>query len=200
MNVVDQATIRAFHQARIGDFGAGTVRALGWKTPSSQQVRFDVLSGIANLDGCTVLDVGCGYGDLRAHLGRLYPKVKYVGIDQMKDFIEVAVKNYGDLPDTAFYLGDFSSVPLTQVDYVLASGAMGYRSSDPDFVLQTITRLFAACRFGFGFNMLSRVENPDGILAAHDPESVLSHCRGLANRVVFRDDYLDDDFAVFMYR
>ena len=106
----------------------------------------------------------------------------------------------GDWPDTAFYLGDFSNVPLPQTDYVLASGAMGYRTSDPLFALQTITRLFGVCRLGFGFNMLRRVEYAGGILAAHDPDTVLAHCRSLTPHVSFREGYLDDDFTVVMYR
>lgn len=200
MDIIDRANIMSFHKTRIRDFGAGTERALGWKTTDSQTARFDVLAGIADLDDRSVLDVGCGHGDLRAHLGERYPRVRYAGIDQMQDFLDVAVERFGDWPDTKFLLGDFSHVTLPEVDYVLASGAMGYRSSDPDFVFETITRLFAACRLGFGFNMLRCVENPDGILAAYDPDVVLAHCRTLTANVVYRDDYLDDDFTVLMYR
>ena len=200
MNIIDRANILAFHKARIRDFGAGTERALGWKSTASQTARFDVLAGIADLDGQSVLDVGCGHGDLRAYLAERCPSVRYTGIDQMQDFLDVALSRYGEWPDTRFLLGDFSSAKLPEVDYVLASGAMGYRSSDPEFVFETITRLFEVCRIGLGFNVLCHVEYPDGILAACDPEAVLAHCRTLTENVVYRDDYLEDDFTVLMYR
>jgi trans-aconitate methyltransferase len=199
MNPIDRATILSFHRNRIKDFGTGTPEALGWKTPDSQRRRFDVLAEIADLNDHTVLDVGCGHGDMRAHLGEIYPRLRYAGIEQMKPFLEVAFERYRDLPDTSFYYGDFSTATLAEVDYVLASGALGYRSSDPDFVLQMITRLFGACRIGFGFNMLRKVAHPEGVLAAYEPDLIIAHCHQLTSQLVLKEGYLEDDFTVFMY-
>ena len=200
MDLLDRATILAFHTDRIEEFGTGTPEALGWKTPESQQRRFDMLAEIGDLNDRSVLDVGCGHGDMRAYLGEKFPRLHYAGIDQMKPFLEVAFARYGNWPNTTFYLGDFSTGTLPEVDYVLASGAMGYRSREPDFVLQMITRLFGLCRLGFGFNLLRRVPHPGGILAAYEPAPIVAHCRQLTPHVVLREDYLEDDFTVFLYR
>ena len=77
MNIIDRATILAFHKQRIKDFGSETIHALGWKTAASKTARFDVLAEIADLNDHSVLDVGCGHGDLRANLGARYPRLRY---------------------------------------------------------------------------------------------------------------------------
>ena len=199
MNPIDRATIVSFHKDRIADFGAGTPEALGWLTADSQRRRFEMLAEIGDLNDCTILDVGCGHGDMRAHLGEKFPRLRYAGIEQMEPFLQVAVERYGDLPDTVFYQGDFSTAVLPEFDFVLASGALGYRSNEPDFVLHMITRLFACSSIGFGFNMLRRVPHPQGVLAAYEPDFIVAHCRELTSRVELHEGYLQDDFTVFMY-
>jgi SAM-dependent methyltransferase len=200
MHIIDQATVLKFHRDRIGSFGRGTLGALGWRIPSSQSIRFDVLSEIADLNDRSIVDVGCGHGDLRAHLAKKFGRTRYMGIDHLEAFLEVAFERYGDWPDTKFYLGDFSTANLPATDYVLASGAMGYRSREPDFAFQVITKLFGAARLGLGFNLLRQVEMPNGILAAYEPGAILDHCRRLTPNLVIREDYLENDFTVFMYR
>lgn len=200
MNLIDRATILAFHKTRIENYGAGTPVALGWKTVSSQRRRFEILTEIGNLNNHSVLDVGCGHGDMQAYLAEQYARHHYTGIEQMLSFLEVTVKRFGNWPNTTFYGGDFSTLALPRSDYVLASGALGYRSSEPGFVPEMITRLFDACRLGFGFNMLRRVAHPEGILAAYDPDGILAHCRSLTPHLILREGCLDDDFTIFMYR
>src|SRR6185436_17431608 len=43
-------------------------RGLGFRTRSSQVKRFEALLALGDFDGATVLDVGCGFGDLLAWL------------------------------------------------------------------------------------------------------------------------------------
>ena len=60
MNLIEKATIRHYHQHRIDAYQIGTVEALGWRAESSQVRRFEVIATVGNLDGCTLLDIGCG--------------------------------------------------------------------------------------------------------------------------------------------
>ena len=64
MNLIDSITLRHFHKTCIKIAGAGTVDALGWQNQNSQQVRFGMLAGMSDMGGCSVLDAGCGHGDL----------------------------------------------------------------------------------------------------------------------------------------
>ena len=200
MNLIDYAHIHRFHEARIRDFGEGSTQALGWKNFYSQQARFAMLEDIGDMNDCSVLDAGCGHGDLRAYLDDKYPRMRYLGIDQMEDFLDVAIERYANLPETAFFLGDFYSAELPRTDYVLACGSLSYYSTEPDFVYQAITRLFNSCRIAFGFNLMSKVDHPGGVLVAYEPEAVMQHCRKLTDNVILHEGYFEGDFTVWMYR
>lgn len=126
MNLIDRATIIHFHRHRIATYASGTVKALGWKGAESQIRRFEVLAGVDDLSGCSVLDLGCGYGDLKPFLDQGFTGVAYIGVDQMHEFVREAAKRHGRCRNTRFFLGDFTTMALPRVDYVLASGAFGY--------------------------------------------------------------------------
>ncbi len=181
-------------------FGEGTNSALGWKDDHSQLCRFEILSQIGDMNDLSILDVGCGHGDLRGFLGKKYADFRYAGIDQMEEFLDVAVARYGNLPATTFYLGDCWIAELPHMDYVLACGLLAYRNSDPRFIYKMIDKLFATCRLGLGFNLLKKVNDPEGILVNYDAQEILGYCRGLTPKVVLREDYTEDDFTIFMYQ
>ena len=199
MTLVDNLNVRRYHEMRIKEHGEDSTQALGWKNFYSQQARFAMLEDIGNMNDHSVLDVGCGHGDLRAYLDDKYPRMRYAGIDQMESFLDIAIDRYAHLPETAFYQGDCYSSELPSMDYVLASGSLSYRNSDPSFIYQMITKLFNTCRIAFGFNLLSKIE-AGGILIAYDPETIIKYCRGLSTNVILHQAYFDDDFTVWMYK
>ena len=200
MSLLDRAAILKFHRDRIGDFGSGSVEALGWRNLHTQTTRFEALVRIGDLAGRTVLDVGCGHGDLRGFLRANGHDVEYLGLDHLPELLDVAVERYGDWLRTRFLLGDFSSADLPRTDYVLCSGALSYRQRDPDFIPRVIEKLFRTCRLGLGFNLLRSAAQADGILVAHEPARILEVCRRLTPDVTLSEGYLPDDFTVFLYR
>ena len=60
--------------------------------------------------------------------------------------------------------------------------------------------MFDTCEVGLGFNMLSKVEHQNSILTAYNPATILFYCHQLTSNIVLLDDYLENDFTVFMYR
>ena len=161
MNLIEKATIRHYHQHRLKAYQNGAVEALGWRAKESQVKRFEVIATIGNLNGCTLLDIGCGYGDLKKYLDRIYCDYTYIGIDQMPQFIDEAKKRYGDCPATYFFQSDFTTVEFPKVDYVIASGAFGYRCQNPDFHLGMIRKMYAAAGRAVAFNMLNAACFPE---------------------------------------
>lgn len=200
MDFVDRSLIYRFHQERIQMFGEGTSGALGWKSDESQDIRFEILSQIGDMSGLSVLDLGCGHGDLCGYLRRKYSDMRYAGIDQMEELLDVATARYGSIPDTTFYLGDCWSADLPNMDYVLASGLFAYKNSRTDFIFRMIDRLYASCRLGTGFNLLKNVHDPEGILVNYNPQEILDYCRQLSPKVVLREGYAEDDFTIFIYQ
>jgi hypothetical protein len=60
MNLIDRATVIHFHRHRIAEFGADSVRALGWVSQASQMNRFETIAQAADFNDSSVLDLGCG--------------------------------------------------------------------------------------------------------------------------------------------
>lgn len=203
MNLLERAAILHFHRHRIATHG-DDVMALGWRNADSQQKRFDVISSLADFSGRTVLDVGCGRGDLKAFLDRRFADVAYIGIDQMPEFIADANARYAPtahISTCRFYQADFSEVSFPRVDYVIASGALAYRTAEAGFVFDMIERLYAASERAVIFNFLDADRFPDHpLLQGHDCEAVIAHCQRISPDVEVVRGYLDDDITVRITR
>lgn len=201
MGIKDIATVQAYHRDRIHQFGAGSSEALGWKNRQSQFSRFAELCRLADFSACSVLDLGCGHGDLFAYLDERYAGVTYTGIDQTDAFLELAVQRYGSRANCTFYRAEFGSVALPEADYVLCSGALNYRHSEPGYLQRMIVKFFSAARQGMAINLLRRVDFPDGVLVAYDPDEVLDFCRKIAPHAVMHDcGAAADNYTVLLYR
>lgn len=196
---INSAAIFEYHRYMITLHGNHGTAALGWRDAESQTVRFEALAEIADLNGHSVLDAGCGHGDLRAYLHQLYPQVKYCGMEQIPELMDEAIRRYGNWPQTSFICGDFINDAIPLADYVIASGSLNYFNNDADYIYKAISKLYAHCRLGFVFNLLTCVK-PNGLIVAYDPKVIMDYCSSLSAHVVLKNDYSDEDFTVFMYR
>ncbi|NHA02176.1 class I SAM-dependent methyltransferase [Mucilaginibacter sp. HC2] len=195
----DSAAVFGYHRYMIALHGNRGPAALGWRDTESQIIRFDALAHMADLNGHSLLDAGCGHGDLRSYLHELYPDIVYYGLEQIPELFDEASRRFQDWEATAFIRGDFMTDEMPVADYVMASGSLNYYNADPDFIFKAITRLYEHCRRGLGFNLLSHII-PNGLLAAYNPDVIMQHCRQLSKQVVLKNDYSTEDFTVFMYR
>ena len=201
MDPIERATILHFHRHRIQAHGGGTVQALGWRDANSQRSRFEVIAACADFNDSAVLDIGCGSGDLKAFLDERFSSLRYLGIDQMPEFIEQARQRYAAQPDTAFVLGHFDTMTLPRADYVVASGALGYRSADPHFVFNAIARMYAAAERLLVFNVLDAAHFPDHpLLVGRDVAEIEAFCRKLAPQVEVIRGYSVDDATLVLRR
>ncbi|GAB3927012.1 class I SAM-dependent methyltransferase [Mucilaginibacter myungsuensis] len=197
--VRDSYAISYYHRQMIKHYGKDSSFALGWRDEESQLIRFKVLAGIGDLNGCTVLDAGCGYADLYRYLTDLYPALRYYyGIEQIPELYDEAVKQYSDLKNTSFMSGSFISKQLPTTDYVFASGSLNYGSQDPEFIFKAITKLYNDCTIGLAFNFLREMP-VKGLLVAYDREVILNHCRTLTDKITITDDYVDEDITIYLY-
>ena len=201
MNLIEKASIIHYHRQRIGKHASGTVGALGYRGEESQSKRFAALAEIGDLNACSVLDIGCGYGDLKGFLDARFHGFNYIGIDQMAEFITEARKLYGQRPACYFCISDFTTAELPNADYVFASGVLGYRCADKDFYFSMIEKMYRIANKALAFNMLDAAKFPKHeLLTGHDIEKVLAHCKTLSADVKLIRGYLEDDFTVLMYR
>ena len=62
--------------------------------------------------GDTILDLGCGTGQLSAYLAELVgPEGKVVGVDPDKERLQLARQSYGGIKNVSFIEGNFSQFP-----------------------------------------------------------------------------------------
>ena len=62
-----EKVINAHFSSRMARYGSSDARGV-WNSRDSQQSRFEILAGAFDLNGQTVLDVGCGLGDFAGFL------------------------------------------------------------------------------------------------------------------------------------
>jgi SAM-dependent methyltransferase len=197
MNTAENGRIKRYHTERIRKWGITDPRSVGYTSEDSQLARFAVIADL--YDGrSSLLDIGCGTGDLLGYLRERYDCFDYVGIDQQPEFIGHARAKYHGERCT-FVMGDFSRCALPMSDFVVASGALSYRTEDANFHLECIKRLFAAARKSVIFNMLDASKMFSGeVIVGHDLTAVTAYCRTLALDVSLIADYLPFDFTLML--
>ena len=109
MNHKEKATIIYYHRHRIAEHKDGTAKDLGWKGEESQQKRYEVISSLCDFNNSSSLDIGCGYGDLKAFLDQKFSNFIYLGIDQMPEFVDRCIERYAGFANTHFLPTDFST-------------------------------------------------------------------------------------------
>ncbi|MEO8535250.1 MAG: class I SAM-dependent methyltransferase [Flavobacterium sp.] len=198
--MLDNLYIQKFHEDKIEKYGSGNAQSMAWFSEEDQLKRFDILAQTGDLNQTSILDIGCGNGDLCQYLSKIFSDFSYHGIDIMPAFLDNAIEKNKDFRNARFYLGDFMQGTLPIADYVLASGSLNYKNSHPDFIFNAIAHLYAHCNKGLGFNLLSKTVNPDGILMAYSPETIVDYCKTLSKTVLLKEAYVENDFTIIMYK
>lgn len=196
MDLFEKANIITYHRQRPG---ADDFYKLGYRSTDSQILRFQGLLHWGNFSDSTILDLGCGYGDLKLFLDQHAQNFTYLGLDFIKEFIVRAQERYGNLANTHFLQSDFLNAGLPEVDIIVASGSLNYRSTNPYHPWECINRMWEAANKGIAFNLLDAnyFEN-DTILCGYDRVKVLSFCKYLDPDTQIFSGYLPDDFTVLM--
>ena len=86
VHLLDRLTIRFFHDERQKQFSGDHARSLGWNSTESQFLRFKTIANALSFENKRVLDLGCGYGDLKTFLDMSCCVKSYVGVDQQSSF------------------------------------------------------------------------------------------------------------------
>jgi SAM-dependent methyltransferase len=175
---------------------------LDWASPASQQARFKVLADKIDLHGKSILDVGCGLGDLWAFLKGRGIDVRYTGVDILEKMVQAARERH---PDAAFVHGDlFVSNPFGpgSFDVVFSSGIFNLSlGNNLEFLAQATGELLKIARSQLVFNLLHiRCRTPDKTYFHYDPPQVRSLLAGLDCTIEIVDGYLPNDFTVICTR
>ncbi len=118
MKKCDREKLIKIYNKSLKNYG-DDARSVHWRT-ESQLYRFNVLSEIDNLENASILDVGCGKGDLFGFLLAKGFRGSYEGIDINKNLVQLARKKY---PNAKFRVVDITKArKIKMYDYILVSG------------------------------------------------------------------------------
>jgi len=171
--------------------------SLGW-LKGKQEIRFKILTEIGNLENSSILDIGCGFGDLVAYLESEKIKAEYMGIDINPEFVKIAK---GLHPTSNFGCRDIEINPLrTKFDWIFAVGTTN-QSGSYGYIKNLLTGMLKISKRGVAMDFLSSYVDykvPKNFHAS--PEKILKIAKALSKRVVIRHDYLPFEFCVYIYK
>ena len=177
---------------------------LGW-TKGKQNIRFDILSSFFDIQGKTILDIGCGFGDLNIYLSNVHGlNFRYIGVDIAQDLIQEAEIINNNM-NAKFMVGDFLKFEdIQDVDICISSGIFNHKFRKMDnyaFIRAIILKAFKISVEGVAFNFLSsKVDFRLAHTFHSEPEKILSYAYELTRNVILRNDYMPFEFSICLYK
>jgi len=166
----------------------------GGATP--HELRFKILSEVMPLKNKSVLDVGCGFGDLASYLGN---KKQYTGIDISPKMIQEGKRIY---PKLDLRLCNILDAKIENYDVIIANGIFYLLGNNaPALMRKIVTRMYELANHAVAFsNLSSWASHKDEGEFYADPCETVKFCRTLTPWVVMRHDYHPGDFIIYMYK
>ena len=185
----------------------------GWKashflSQDSQWGVYHALMSRLPINNVTLLDVGCGQGDLIPFIYQNKKKVtQYHGIDVSAKMVDFAVKKYG--PEM-FTHGNFLDPERSfEYDVVVAAGPYNYRVHENyhqqfDYLRSAVTKMYKSCRRACAFTLLSshgyEIAKDWNELVCYEPWEVMEFCMQLTTAVVVDHASIPAEFTVSLFR
>ena len=189
--------IHRHYEPRIAP-GRENFDVLDWGDAESQQRRFQVLVDHVPLAGKTLLDVGCGLGDLWGYLKQLSVPVQYTGVDLIERMIAAAREQHADAEFICADLFADDAPEIGPFDVAFCSGAMNLDlGNNLEFLPRAMRRMLDLASETVVVNLL-HVRTPDKYdhCAYYDPADMLTGLADLPCEARIVDDYLPNDFTV----
>jgi SAM-dependent methyltransferase len=190
MNRIDN---EHFYHSGILKYGY-TPQGLRWNSQKSQEIRFSQIISLLPLDTLSVVDAGCGFGDLSTYI-RTYGKhtLRYVGLDSLDVMVEEASRRTGE----RIYRCDILSDPLPEGEFYLCSGALNILSHKAAY--RFIERCYGASSRGVIFNFLEGDQKSKTFNYLNSLQ--IEHlARKLEAKTFFRRHYYENDCTVAFYK
>tara|TARA_B100001167_G_scaffold174750_1_gene127578 strand:- start:321 stop:920 length:600 start_codon:yes stop_codon:yes gene_type:complete len=177
-------------------------KSLAYSGEKSQKIKFNIVTEVGIEDNCSVLDVGCGFGDYFNYLKqRGIKNVKYCGIDISNKIVDFAKEknslanviqgNVLDLSDDEKY------------DYVISLGFNCVKTgTNWETLTQVLDKMWKLSKKGIAYNAVSTFsETSPRKIYFVSPAKVIDYIMtNLTYKVVFRHDYMPHDFTIFAYK
>lgn len=193
------------YETRLKEYGYSPA-TLGWGKGGRQEIRFQILAQtILENKYSTVLDVGCGFGDLFRFLKKHQWHGTYTGIDIVPGLLKTAKEIDPQINVFEFDITSDLSFPNNEnFDYVVASGVFNAKlieSNNEEHIKLALNRMYSISKVAICVDFMSTYVDYQNPAAYHtDPLWLLSVIKGISKRVTLRHDYMPFEFAIIVYK
>lgn len=176
-------------------------KALQWTSYKSAAIRYRQLVNDLELGNKSILDAGCGMGDLLPYIYAKTANFQYLGVDVTPEFIDIAKKRYHG---HEFQVADpFSDEFTERFDVVVSSGVLN--ANKPSWLeerKQRIQKLYVIADEVLAFNMAGGLAPlPEGKKVAYARAlDILNFCISLTPKIIFKSHYHRKDFTIVMFK
>jgi SAM-dependent methyltransferase len=200
MDPYGKKELLTFYTRSLDRFGDSS-QALHW-TPAGQQLRYRTLAAVAgDLDGRSLLDFGCGKGDLYGFLRGRGIDATYCGVDVNGKLVELARKKY---PEAEFLAVDIEEETFDRsFDVIFICGVFNLRIAGiAESMEAALRKLFPLCREALHLNIPSTYTVQKDIdLNYAEPEEMLRFALGeLSPLVTLRHGAPAGEMLLSVYR
>jgi len=181
-----------FYQTAIKEFGV-SAQGVHWNSKYTQYKRFEILTKLIKKDikSSSLIDVGCGFAEYYNYLqnNNRIPS-KYIGIDCEDEMVKISRKRF---PNQEFYKQNILYDDLINADYYISSGALNILTIDEINIF--IKNCFENSNKGFLFNFLKNLTFNN--IKQYE---ILDICKTYTNNIITKENYLENDFTIFMVK
>ncbi len=174
-------------------------KSLGWGEKNRANLRFEILLSQWDFNNASILDFGCGFGDLFGYLkSKNVKNFKYKGVDINANFIEKGKEIFPDADLQCINI--FENESNEKYDYILSSGVFNHQlTHNQEFIIQCFDYFNLHSIKGFATNFLSdKVDFKYDYTYHANPSWILELSFNYAKRVVLRNDYMPFEFSIFV--
>lgn len=197
----DEAVDR--YTKRFAEFGYSP-KSLGWDK-GKQEIRFNVLTSKFNFQNKSILDIGCGFGDLNLTLEkRTGNSYRYLGIDIVEDFVYQARSRWKS-ENIEFSCQEFLSSEIDrEIDISICSGILNFKLNEInnyDYFEAILKKSFEVSSEGVALDFLSdQADFYDENLFYFSPPKVIEIAQHYTKNIILRHDYMPFEFCLILFK
>ncbi|MEA2019058.1 MAG: class I SAM-dependent methyltransferase [Campylobacterota bacterium] len=183
---------KKFYEQSIKEFGI-SAKGVHWNSKYTQYKRFEVITKFIKKDIkiSSIIDVGCGFGEYYTYLENNHKVPKnFIGLDCEQDMVNISKKRF---PFLEFHKKDILIDELIEADYYTCSGALNILSLEEIDIF--IQKCFAVSKKGFIFNFLKNLTFNN-----IKQWEIIDIANQYTQNIKLKENYLDNDFTVFMIK
>jgi ubiquinone/menaquinone biosynthesis C-methylase UbiE len=191
--------LASLYNKRVRELGY-EAQSVGWKSVEQQNLRFRILTQNIEVADQTIIDIGCGFGDLYGFLcsSGLKPS-NYTGIDISDEMLKLAEEKHRGIRGVSFFNRQLMAITDDTYDYAIASGSLNYNlSRDMNLYLEEFVRVYEhRVRKGLLINLLTtKVDYMQNMHAHYSPDYALAVFRKYFEKVQVIEGYGLYEFTI----